>query len=73
MIVYNSFTGTPRTPQPNPMVSGEYLYRSDDILEEPPSFDAEKQTCKYIDDKWIVEDIPEEEENPETYVENPKE
>ena len=37
---------------------------------EPPSF-TETQTCKFIDDKWVVEDIPvpEVEPEPEPYIE----
>ena len=31
---------------------------------EPPSF-TEKQTCQFIDDKWVVTDIPEPEPEPE--------
>ena len=36
----------------------------------PPSF-TETQTCKFIDDKWVVEDIPvpEVEPEPEPYIE----
>tara|TARA_R110000824_G_scaffold259894_1_gene448573 strand:- start:232 stop:597 length:366 start_codon:yes stop_codon:yes gene_type:complete len=34
---------------------------------EPPSF-TEKQTCQFIDDKWVVTDIPEPEPEPEPYV-----
>lgn len=32
---------------------------------KPPSFNAETQTCKFIDDKWVVADIPVPEVEPE--------
>jgi len=31
---------------------------------KPPKF-TDKQTCQFIDDKWVVEDIPEPEPEPE--------
>ena len=31
---------------------------------KPPSFNAETQTCKFIDDEWIVSDNPEPEVTP---------
>jgi hypothetical protein len=34
---------------------------------KPPKF-TDKQTCKFIDDKWVVADIPEPEPEPEPYV-----
>ena len=34
---------------------------------EPPSF-TDNQTCQFIDDKWVVADIPEPEPEPEPYV-----
>tara|TARA_R110000787_G_scaffold67392_1_gene150972 strand:+ start:310 stop:723 length:414 start_codon:yes stop_codon:yes gene_type:complete len=32
---------------------------------KPPSFNAETQTCQFIDDKWVVADIPVPEVEPE--------
>ena len=34
----------------------------------PPHFDAETQTCEFIDDKWVVEDIVVEEEEEPVYA-----
>ena len=33
--------------------------------EKPPSFNVETQTCKFIDDAWVVADIPVPESIPE--------
>ena len=41
---------------------------------KPPSFNVETQTCKFIDENWVVTDIPEPELEPEspvlTYADN---
>ena len=65
--VYVKETGEARTPQPNPMVPGEFLYRKDDVIEAPPSFDAEEKTIDYVGGSgtpleggsWVLTDIPE--------------
>jgi hypothetical protein len=37
---------------------------------EPPTFDENTQTCEFVDDTWVLTDIPEEEgeEGEEEYV-----
>ena len=54
MIVWNSGTAVPRTAQEDPLNSGEYLLRDDDVKVEPPAFDINEQDCKYVDSKWVV-------------------
>jgi len=63
--VYVKDTGAARSPQPNPMKHGEFLYRKDDVIEAPPSFDAEEKTIDYVDGSgtplengsWVLTDI----------------
>lgn len=65
--VYVKDTGQARSPQANPMVRGEFLYRKDDVIEEPPSFDDTKKTIDYVggsgipleNGSWVLTDIPE--------------
>ena len=59
MIVRNSKTAFPRNPQADPESSGEFLYRDDDVTEEPPEFDRETQECKWDGSKWNISDKPE--------------
>ena len=56
MIVWNSKTALPRNPQADPESSGEFLYRDDDVTEEPPEFDRETQECKWDGSKWNISD-----------------
>lgn len=59
MIVWNSHTARPRTAQKDPVNSGEYLLRDDDVKVEPPSFNADTHTCTFNGNKWVVALIPE--------------
>ena len=56
MIVWNSKTALTRNPQADPESSGEFLYRDDDVTEEPPEFDRETQECKWDGSKWNISD-----------------
>ena len=56
MIEWNSKTALPRNPQADPESSGEFLYRDDDVTEEPPEFDRETQECKWDGSKWNISD-----------------
>ena len=56
MIVWNSKTAVPRNPHADPESSGEFLYRDDDVTEEPPEFDRETQECKWDGSKWNISD-----------------
>lgn len=47
-----------------------YLLAANTTTKEPPTF-TEKQVCKFIDDEWVVEDLPEPE--PEKEPEQPTE
>lgn len=59
MIVWNSETGLARNPQPDPESPGEFLYRDDDVTEEPPEFDVDTQLCQWDGSKWNISDKPE--------------
>ena len=59
MIVWNSETGLARNPQPDPENPGEFLYRDDDVTEEPPEFDVDTQLCQWDGSKWNISDKPE--------------
>ena len=66
MIVWNSVSALPRTAQKDPLTSGEYLLRDDDVKIEPPPFNADTHICTFDGDKWVVALIPEpESEEPE--------
>ena len=56
MIVWNSETALPRNPQPDPESPDEFLYRDDDVTEEPPEFDRETHECKWVGSKWNISD-----------------
>ena len=56
MIVWNSETGLARNPQPDPESPGEFLYRDDDVTEEPPEFDVDTQLCQWDGSKWNISD-----------------
>ena len=56
MIVWNSKTALPRNPQADPESSGEFLYRDDDVTEEPPEFDVDTQLCQWDGSKWNISD-----------------
>ena len=65
MIVWNSETALSRTAQKDPLTSGEYLLRDDDVKIKPPSFNPDTHTCKFNGSKWVVALIPEPEAEPE--------
>ena len=58
MIVWNSQTALPREPQPNPEFPGEFLYRNDDVTDEPPEFDVDTQLCQWDGSEWTISKKP---------------
>jgi hypothetical protein len=54
MIVWNSQTALPREPQSNPEYPGEFLYRHDDVTEEPPEFDVDTKLCQWDGSEWTI-------------------
>ena len=56
--VYLKTTGAEIEVNESPLEPGVWLIPPKATEEEPPSFDVSKQTCKYIDEEWVVADIP---------------
>jgi hypothetical protein len=55
--VYLKTTGAEIEVDESPLEPGVWLIPPKCVDEEPPSFDASKKTCKYIDEEWVVADI----------------
>ena len=55
--VYLRHTGAEKEVDESPLEPGVWLIPPKCVEEKPPSFDASKKTCKYIDDEWVVADI----------------
>ena len=62
--VYLRSNGEETTAYESPLEPGVWHIPPKATEEEPPSFDVSKKTCKYIDDEWVIADIPEPEAEP---------
>jgi len=56
--VWNTSNALPTIAHKSPLEPGVYLMPAGSIDVEPPLFDSATQVCSWIDDKWIVADIP---------------
>ena len=70
MIAYRKDNAQPRERQKNPF-GEDYLMPGECTDVKPPDFNAETHTCSFVDDEWVVTEIPQPEPEPETepYVE----
>ena len=72
MNAYDIKTGQPVPRQKSPLEEGVWLMPAGCTDVEPPTFNSETHTCEFNGSKWIVSEIPEEEEEqepqlPDTY------
>ena len=42
---------------PNPVREGDFLIPADSTTIKPPKFNKDKQSCRFIDNKWVVAKI----------------
>jgi len=56
--VWNTSNASPTIAHKSPLEPGAYLMPAGSIDVEPPAFDTATQVCSWIDDKWVVVDIP---------------
>lgn len=63
-IVYNTADGVEVITFEDQVTEGLWHLPAGSTETKPPSF-TEKQTCQFIDSKWVVTDIPEPEPEPE--------
>ena len=63
--VWNTSNASPTIAHKSPLEPGVYLMPAGSIDVEPLPFDSATQGCSWIDDKWIVVDIPVLEPEPE--------
>lgn len=70
MIAYKKDNASPRERQKDPL-GGGYLMPGGCTDVKPPDFNAETHTCSFVNDEWVVTEIPqpEPEPEPEPYVE----
>jgi hypothetical protein len=57
-IVWNTHNASPTIAHKSPLEPGVYHMPAGAVDIEPPTFDLATQGCSWIDDKWIVVDIP---------------
>jgi hypothetical protein len=57
-IVWNTFNASPTIAHKSPLEPGVYHMPAGAVDIEPPTFDLATQGCSWIDDKWVVVDIP---------------
>ena len=63
--VWNTYNASPTIAHKSPLEPEVYHMPAGAVDIEPPTFDLATQGCKWIDDKWIVVDIPVLEPEPE--------
>ena len=64
-IVWNTHNASPTIAHKSPLEPGVYHMPAGAVDIEPPTFDLATQGCSWIDDKWVVVDIPVLEPEPE--------
>ena len=64
ITVYLRSSGAETIAYESPLEEGVWHIPPKATEVKPPSF-TDKQTCQFIDDKWVVKDIPEPESEPE--------
>ena len=57
-IVWNTHNASPTIAHKSPLEPGVYHMPAGAVDIEPPTFDLATQGCSWIDDKWVVVDIP---------------
>lgn len=68
MDAYDIKTGNPVPRQKSPLEEDVWLMPGGCTDVEPPTFNAETQTCQFDGSQWVVAEIPEEEEEQEPFV-----
>ena len=65
MNAYDIKTGNPVPRQISPLEEGVWLMPGGSTDVEPPEFNKETHTCSFNGTKWVVEEIPPPESEPE--------